>query len=262
MALTAEQLKAREGKLTASRVACLMEGDEAKILNLWRELVGDPAFVPEDYTQVWPVRLGSATEDLHLEWIERKRGKVSRRGDVALHKDHDWAAATLDGWLDSHQCPVECKHVGGFEKLETVIQRYMPQCHWQMLVTGSPQCLFSVIEGAREPVSEFIVLDKQYGDELMARATTFMKYVRSLTPPVDLPEILAPVKAIKEYDYSTNNAFVSAAADWLTNKAAAKAFDDATVTIKDLCPRDAIKVHGGGVVVNRDRANRLKIVGK
>ena len=260
MALTAEQLAAREGRLTASRVACLMGSDQAKILNLWRELVGDPAFVAEDLSHVWPVQLGSATEAVHLDWITTKRGNISRRGEVVLKGD--WAAATLDGWLDSHGCPVEVKHVGGFEKREEIIQRYMPQCHWQMIVTGAPQCYFSVIEGAREPAGEFITFDKQYADELWKRAEAFMECVRNLKPPVEIPAVAPPTRGIKEYDYSTNNSFVSAAADWLEHRIAARKFDDATDTLKELTPKDASKVIGGGVTVLRDRANRLKVVEK
>lgn len=101
MALTAAQLTAREGKLTASRVACLMTGDEAKILDLWREMVGDPAHVPEDLNGVWAVRLGELTEPLNLEWYERRTGKpVTRRGEVVVHPIVTWAACTLDGWVE------------------------------------------------------------------------------------------------------------------------------------------------------------------
>ncbi len=262
MALTAEQLIAREGKLTASRVACLMGSDQEKILNLWKELVGDPSFVPESLDHIWAVQLGSVTEPLHLDWIARKRGNVSRRGEVVLHKEFDWAAATLDGWLDSHQCPVEVKCVGGFEKRDAIIQRYFPQITWQCLVAEANQCLFSMIEGGREPVSEFIPLDAAYAKELMDRAQAFMACVKSLTPPVTLAAVSAPVKVDKEYDMSTNNAFVSAAVDWLENKLNAKKFDEATESIKELCPKDGIRVFGGGILVSRDRANRLKIVEK
>ena len=75
--LTAEQLKARDGKLTASRVACLMTGDAEKIMNLWREMVGDPSFVADDLSGVWPVQLGSATEMLNLDWYTRRTGRQS-----------------------------------------------------------------------------------------------------------------------------------------------------------------------------------------
>ena len=38
--LTAEQIKARSGKLTASRVSVLMKGDAKGIHNLWLEMTG------------------------------------------------------------------------------------------------------------------------------------------------------------------------------------------------------------------------------
>ena len=111
--LSPSQVAARDGKLTASCVACLMNGDEQKIMNLWRELVGDPEFVPDDLSDIWAVRLGECTEQLSLDWSERKYSTASCRGQVVVMKDHEWAAATLDGWSEQHECPVECKHVGG-----------------------------------------------------------------------------------------------------------------------------------------------------
>lgn len=99
--LSPAQLEAREGKLTGSRVACLMNGDEEAMMNLWREMVGDPAFVPDDLSGVWAVQLGSFTEPLNLDWYERKNGvQVIRRGEVVVHPDYLWAAATLDGFVE------------------------------------------------------------------------------------------------------------------------------------------------------------------
>lgn len=167
--LTAEQIKARDGLLTASRVACLMTGDAAKILNLWRELVGDPEFVEEDLSAVWPVQLGGVTEHLNLDWYERKYNPVVRRGEVVVH-DCGWAAATLDGWDSVLKCPIETKHVGGFEKMDVIVSRYMPQLHWQMIVTRTKSCILSVIHGAQEPVIVNIQFDTKYGAELWSRA--------------------------------------------------------------------------------------------
>ena len=99
--LSPAQVEARQGKLTASRVACLMTGDEEKLLNLWRELVGDPAFVPENLDDIWAVQLGSWTEQLNLDWFEKRTGlPVVRRGEVVVRADIDWAACTLDGWVE------------------------------------------------------------------------------------------------------------------------------------------------------------------
>jgi hypothetical protein len=46
-----------------------MTGDADKIMNLWRELVGDPAFVPEDLSGIWVVQLGSHTESLQSRLV-------------------------------------------------------------------------------------------------------------------------------------------------------------------------------------------------
>lgn len=255
--LTDVQIKARAGKLTASRIACLMTGDEAEILNLWRELCGGD-FEQEDLSGVWPVQLGSCTEDLNLDWYERKHGAVSRRGEVVIGPQ-DWMAATLDGWSDAHSCPVECKHVGGREPLETIIQRYQPQMHWQMIVTGASQCALSVIMGASEPIVEFIAKDEAYAAELMVRAEAFWLCVLMLTPPCAVPAVSPPVKAEKIYEMQGSNAWAANAATWLTTKVAAKDFTAAEKEIKALVPSDAAKCIGHGITVNRDRAGRLSI---
>jgi hypothetical protein len=98
MALTATQQAARVGKLTGSRIACLMTGDAQKILQLYLEMIGEAE--PEDLRHVWAVRLGEATEQLNLDWFQEKnRLLVTRRGEVVIHAN-GWAACTLDGWVE------------------------------------------------------------------------------------------------------------------------------------------------------------------
>ena len=262
MGLTKEQQAARDGKLTASGIGVLMRAEPEPIHELWRELTGDPTWTPKDLSNVWPVRLGAATENLHVEWIASKldSGKITKRGWVITHPDQNWAACTLDGWLEKIGCPLEVKHVNGFEQRDAVVQRYYPQMTWQMYVTGSKQCMFSVIEGAREPVQEWIKWNQRYFDELYARANVFMQHVWNLTKPVDIDEAIAvPVKPTKEYDYSENNLFVSLAHDWLNSRQEHKSHEIAKKRLKDLVPADAMKVFGGQIVITRDRANRLNI---
>ena len=154
-------MEARAGKLTASRVACLMEGNAERILQLYLEMIGEA--VPEDLSDVWPVQLGSATEALQLDWFERRQRQiVSRRGEVVNHPALPWAAATLDGWIDELSCPIEVKHTSGREPAEVLVARYSPQVQWQMEVTGATQCAFSVIFGAAEPVVDFLERDDGY----------------------------------------------------------------------------------------------------
>jgi len=101
--LNPEQIKARTGKLTASRIACLMNGDAKAIQNLWLEMTGQDFENTEDLSRVWPVQLGSCTEVLNLNWYSAKGGgNVCRRGEVAVHPINTWAAATLDGRMADH----------------------------------------------------------------------------------------------------------------------------------------------------------------
>lgn len=182
--LTPEQLKARDGKLTGSVVGCLMSGNLDKQIALWRELVGDPDFKRDDLRGVWAVQLGSETEQLNLDWYERKtHHEVTRRGEVVDHPNIKWAAATLDGYDSVLGIPVEAKHVGGYEPRATIVERYRPQCHWQMIVLGSDTCALSIIEGARAPVIETIEMNVDYAETLLGRAARFMQHVWRMVPP-------------------------------------------------------------------------------
>jgi hypothetical protein len=99
--LSPEQMAARKGKMTASRIACLMTGDTAKIMALYMELTEDPSFVADDLRDVWPVRLGEVTEQLQLDWFQEKNGlAVTRRGEVVVDPELGWLACTLDGYVE------------------------------------------------------------------------------------------------------------------------------------------------------------------
>lgn len=255
--LTPEQIAARVGKLTASRMASLMRADKVAILALYDEMTGGAE--PEDLSRVWPVQLGAATETLNLDWFEAKNGPLTRRGEVVVHPQYPWAAATIDAWSPTLQCPVECKHVGGREPLETIIERYQPQCQWQMAVTGAPNCALSVIVGADEPVVEFIPRDDAYIAEMLTRGQQFMACVWALIEPVAMAPIAPPVDASKVYDMTGNNAWGSNAAEWLANRPHFETCRDAEKLLKELVPADAKKCTGYGVRITRDRAGRLSL---
>lgn len=258
--LSPDQVKARDGRLTASRIACLMTGDADKIMNLWRELVGEPAFVEEDLSDVWAVQLGSHTESLNLEWYTRRTGRtLTRHGDVITREGFDWAACTLDAFDEEKAAPVECKHVGGFEKHDAIVARYMPQMHWQMLCTNTKRCMLSVIEGAREPIIDEIELDGGYASELWDRAWRFMQCVWNLTPPIELAPAAAPIKAEKTYDMTGRNDWAAEAVTWITTKQAAKDYAAADKAIKAIVPADAAKCSGHGISVTRNKAGSLSI---
>lgn len=260
MALTKRQLQAREGKLTASRVACLMTANEEKIFNLWLEMTHDPSFVPEDFDDVWFVKLGEATEKLNLDWAERRYGKVVGRGKVVVHPEIPWAAATLDGWLEDRDCPIETKHNNGFETPETLIQRYLPQMHWQMICTDATECALSVIRGAKEPEVYFVEFRPVYATEMIKRATAFMKHVFDLTPPVLPPPPETPhVQAVRSMDMKANPEWLPLAQLYVKHVDKKKLVEKTERALKKLVPEDVALAYGGGIKIKRSKNGALSI---
>jgi hypothetical protein len=216
--------------------------------------------LPEDLSHIWAVRLGEATEQLQLNWYEeRQRQAISRRGEVCIHADVEWAAATLDGWIDELKCPIEAKHVGGREPLEVVIDRYQPQLQWLQFVTGAEQCALTIIVGAAPPVVEFIERADDYIDEMFRRGDQFMQCVRARMPPVDLPAVPSPINATAVYDMTASNEWCSYAVEWLDTRDAASKNEDCSKLLKSLVPADAKKAHGAGVSITRNRAGHLSL---
>ena len=258
MALNAAQIARRTGKITGSRIACLMNGDQAKIMRMYKEFIGEE--VPEDLSDVWPVQLGTATEEVNINWYERKhRQAISRRGDFVTHPFLDWAGVTLDGWIDELQCVIEAKHCGGREPMEVLIERYQPQCQWAMEVTGADVCALSIILGASEPVVEFLERDVGYAAEMRRRGAQFIAAVKMHHPPVELDPVPAPADASVIYDMSQSNSWGSSAVTWLETGQAARDHDDAAKVLKSLVPPDAKRCHGFGVQITRSKVGSLSL---
>jgi predicted phage-related endonuclease len=257
MALNAAQLAQRAGKLTASRIACLMTGNAGEIHKLWLEMTGQA--LPKDLSDVWPAQLGDATEELNLRWFQKRNYPLSKSGEFVTHPQYPWAGCTLDGWCEELACPVEAKHTGGREPLEVIIERYQPQLQWQMACTQSKQAALSVIMGASQPIVEFVDRADEYIDEMIVRGRQFMGFVERKEPPVTLPAVPAPIDASKVYDMNGQNRWASNAFLWLENRKAALVCEDCAKTLKAIVPADAKKCFGHGVRITRDRAGRLSL---
>jgi YqaJ-like viral recombinase domain len=256
VALTPEQIKARTDKFTATMAKVVMVGTPEEVLSLWNQMLGMEK--PTDLSGVFPVRLGEATEALNLEWYVRKIAPLTRMGEVVIGPE-EWMAATLDGYDEKNKRPVECKHVGGRESLETIVSRYTPQCTWQMICTQSDTCALSVIMGTNEPVIEIVGFDAGYAKELLRRAKDFMMCIESLTPPVTLPKVEPPPPPSRVVDMTGNNAWGNYAVVWRRAKLEAEQFELAAKTLKELAPRDAQKSFGHGIMVVRNRAGAASI---
>jgi hypothetical protein len=199
---------------------------------------------------------------LNLAWYEKKTGSIlSKKGHVVVHPNYDWAAATLDAYDETLSCPVETKHVGGWEKTDVIIQRYMPQMHWQMECTNSAKCAISIIQGAAEPYIEYVNYNKDYADELMARAHRFMNHVWNMTAPVVIEPapVYLPIDKMREVNAYGNNEFAAMASQWIANKKGAKDFEEAQAKLKEMMPHDARRMFGYFIQLKRTKGGTIRI---
>jgi len=266
MPLNARQLQAREGKMTASRVGTLFTGTDQEVYDLWLELTGDPVGLQkaeelrQELESDWGVQLGATTEKLHLDWLARTYGQIKGRGKSFQHPDVTWAMCTLDGWVEDKQIPVEVKHNNGFDKMDDIIKKYLPQMHWTMYVTDTEEILFSAIRGARQPDPYIIKQDEAFLHSMVKRAEEFMRHVHMLTEPGPNPYIEMPrVEAVRIADMTGNNLWATAATRWKENLEAHKAFEYANKELKTAMPADAKEAFGHGVYAKRNKAGSITI---
>ncbi len=260
MTLTAEQHRARDGKVTASFAPALMAGDESRIMEEWRRLIGDPEHVEPDFSDNWPVQFGSFIETFALDWWQRKSGQpLTRRGEVVVHPARPYVSCTLDAWREADNTVIDCKAPGMWRKLDDVCAHYLPQLVVQRACVGAARAGLLIVHGGSEPAEYPLEWDTDYEAAVWDRVGWFWSCVTDLTPPVAIAPVAAPAPAIKTYDMAESNAWAEQAAAWLAHRIAAKAFDAATKEIKALVPADAKLAHGHGLSVSRNKAGGLSI---
>lgn len=258
--LSPAQLQARDGKITASFLPALMAGDEKRILNEWRRVVGDPAWESENLDDSWPVQLGTYLEPFALDWHERKTGNdLTRRGEVVVHPGREYVCCTLDAYRQSDASVIDCKVIGQWRKLDDAIAHYVPQMVIQRACVEAHNAALLIVHGGAEPEEHPVTWDGDYERLVWQRVDEFWTSVETLTPPSAMPAVAAPVKAEKVYDLTGNNEWASEAVTWLNTRQAAKDFTAAEKAIKKLVPADAAKAAGHGITVSRNKAGSLSI---
>jgi predicted phage-related endonuclease len=267
LGLSPEAIEARRGYLGGSDIRTLVEDDQAKVMQLWRVKTGREQ--AEDLSDLFHVHLGNVTEGYNLAWLEKRfKIGITRHGERVYHSRYDWAAVTLDGFLEHYHRGtrvVQCKHVNGFSKIDDVVARYSPQGQYEAGVSGADGAILAVIIGTNEPVWQDLEFDPVYFGQLLDIAGAFMALVKSDTPPYDLPRAtVAPAKAAKairlgEKDMTGNNAWADAAGKWLSSQAAAKEFEGAAKTLKELVGKDLARAWGHGIEIVSNKAGSLSI---
>jgi hypothetical protein len=259
MGLGPEEVEARLLGIGGSDANIILSGDRDRITNLWREKRGEQA--PADLSDRLAVMLGNWTEDFNRQWFERVTGlRVSRVGSPASCKTFSWRRCTLDGYLETENCVFEAKHTSAFSKPEEVVERYMPQLQHNMSVTGAASAVLSVIFGNHKFETFHVAADWLYQSDLLDAEINFWRCVISGEEPIPAPPPAPPRPiGIRQVNLDGNNAWASAAHDWLETRQPAKLHALACTAIKELVEDDVALAFGHGIEARRSKAGAITI---
>jgi hypothetical protein len=257
--LSEKYLERRSRAIGGSDANIILSGNQERLQTLWAEKTG--LAVPEDLSGTLPVALGSWSEPFNRQWYERLSGKsVIRSGESIGCSRHPWRRCTLDGVVEETEAVWEAKHTSAFTKPDEVLERYMPQLQHNMAVAGLKRAELSVIFGNHKFEVFEVEADWLYQIELLQAEEDFWKCVLSRTHPIaaEVPPAPRPV-GVRELCLEGNNAWGSAAADWLQFRDAAKAHASACGSIKELVEPDVARAFGHGIEAKRSKSGAISI---
>lgn len=257
---TKEWHERRRAGIGGSDATTLMSGDAERILALWEIKTGKRE--PEDLDDVFEVALGTYTEAFNRWWFAKTTFlPVVAAGEFRQSLTRPWMVANLDGEvvLDNHASAVfEAKHVGSRNTMASVVERYQPQLHHNMIVCGFQRAYLSVIIGN---TYDWVQVDynREYAEKLIEVEAEFWECVRLGMPPSERAEPVAPPPATRVIDMTGSNEWAAAASDWMANEQASKTFDAAAKSLRELVPADARSCAGHGIRIDRDKRRALRI---
>ena len=249
----------RSSFIGGSDANIILSGDAARINRLWREKRGESE--PEDLSGSLAVMLGCWTEPFNRQWFEQLSDeKVRGVGQSFTCSRHGWRRCTLDGLVESSGAVWEAKHTNAFAKSDEVLERYMPQLQHNMAVAGAETAILSVIFGNHKYEMIEVASDWLYQLELLEAEERFWDCVLTGREPVTTQPPPAPRPiGTREVCLDGNNAWASAAHDWLQHRDAAKVHASAVTLLKSLIEEDVGRAFGHGIEAKRSRSGALTI---
>lgn len=247
----------RRGYIGGSDANIILSGDAARIARLVQEKRGEVE--PEDLSRSLPVQLGIWTEQFNRNWYELQTGnQVTGVDEVWTHRDHTFIRARLDGFVGD--AVFEAKHVNPFGDIEGVVQRYMPQLHHYMTVTGKRTAILSVLVGTQRWECFTVDYDPFYADLLLDAELQFWANVQNggTVEPVTA-EPPKPRNAKLKIDMTGHNEWAALADTWLATNKAARDNTAAKDGLKKLIEDDVAEAFGHGVSIKRGAKGALSI---
>ena len=237
----------------------IMGTDEAALLRLWREKLGE--IEPEDLSDNLIVQLGLVTEALNRHWYERNTGQTVECVQHRLrHTVLRWMGATLDGIVAGSGAVFEAKFMLPWSFSEgAAAEKHMAQLQHNMWVTNSRLAALSVITGGGKWVEIKISADPLYQHLLLTAEKKFWRCVEIGEPPhlFDVEPPRPRIEAVRIVDMSTSNAWSEFAAVFRSTRNAFLEHEKAKTELKALMPEDAKEATGHGIRAKRSKSGAI-----
>ena len=250
----------RQGFIGGSDCVKIMQGDW---LELWQVKTGVKE--PENLDDNIAVQLGKWTESFNLSWFEKHYncalsghqceyeqviGTVPSRGTV----DARWGAGI-----------VEAKHTNPFNKIDDVIDFYMPQIQLYAHLAKSDGVYLSVIFGNSKWESTFVKYNSEYFNSMWAVVSDFWGYVIRNEEPVGIqtPDISTDnitVDNMVKRDASRDNQFMDAVFTYTQGYEQSRVFENAKRDLKAMVAPNEREVYCDKLSIRRDKRGSLRIV--
>jgi len=251
-----------------NRVGFIGGSDCVKILRgewleLWQVKTGRAQ--SEDLSDNLAVQMGILTEDFNISWFEKQHNVIvkDQQREFSLDIGGVPARGTVDGMTAGNI--LECKHTGSHRNMDEVIRLYMPQVQLYARLANADGAWLSVFFGNSKWESAYIQYDDTYFHSMWAVVSDFWNHVKDDREPIgidDMPEIgmnHIPVNDMIVRDASRDNAFNSAAADFINLYEKNRTFENAKKDLKAMVADNEREVYCDYVSVKRDKRGSLRI---
>lgn len=275
--LPQNELAERKDTVGGSDINIIAGGDPEYINRLWLQKVSGEN---DDLSTVWPVIMGVLTEELNLEFIQLKHGySIAQRGRV-IRGLNPIMRCTLDGAIADYKgglAVIDAKFTLGYpmkgesyaDVVPRLVRKYTPQLHWNARLLEEAEGvkvkhgLLSILRAGNEPVLHEVVIDPDYTEALIGKATYFMGCVDFKTPPNDIAvEAPVPVEERVEVDMTTTDqaeAWRRLSQGMVQTRGAFESYRLAETQIKKLVPGHASEAYGDGVRIKIAKNGAKKV---
>jgi len=248
----------RKGFIGGSDCVKIMQGEWLK---LWQIKTG--RVESDDLSDNIAVQLGIHTEDFNLGWFEKQYNCVLSHHQSEYEEmiGNVPAKGTIDAkWNDAI---VEAKHTNSYNNMDSVIEFYMPQIQMYAHMADAKGAYLSAIFGNNKWEGAYVSYDEGYFNSMWAVVSDFWGYVLRDEEPigVDTPNLSIDKIAVDEMvkrDASRDNEFITLAHDYIENQPAAKTFEAAKKSLKDMVASNEREVYSNLLSIKRAKNGSLR----